>query len=122
MGQKIKGVVSYALRVLKIVCIVVIALGVPWLIKHDAKRSARTGPHLGIEEFADTTLTSIVTDNGVYTHRVALVVDAHIYKTILNQHIALLRKKGVCVGNWKATFVITMRRLQCLMVVHSIAL
>ncbi len=97
MGRKIKSVVNYALSVLKIMCIVIIALGVPWLIKHDAKRSMGNRPHLGIEALTDTMLTSIVADHEVYTRRAALVIDAHTYNTVGKQHIELLHKKGVCV-------------------------
>jgi hypothetical protein len=96
MGRKIKSVVSYALSVLKVMCIVVIALGVPWLFKDKRAQGAR--PHLGIEEFTDTMLTSIVADDEVYTRKAALVVDAHTFNTVINKHIELLQKKGVCVA------------------------
>jgi hypothetical protein len=96
MGRKINCVVSYAAAVLKIMCIVIIALGVPWLFKD--KRSQGARPHLGIEEFTDTMLTSIVADHEVYTRRAALVVDAHTFNTVINQHIELLHKKDVCIA------------------------
>lgn len=96
MGRKIRGVVSYAVSVLKIICIFVIALGVPWLFKD--KRAQGTRPHLGIEEFTDTMLTSIVADHEVYTRKAALIVDAHTFNTVINQHIELLQKKDVCVA------------------------
>lgn len=96
MGRKITSVVSYVLSVLKVMCILVIALGVPWLFKD--KRAQGTRPHLGIEEFTDRMLTSIVADHQVYTRKIALVVDTHTYNTVINQHIELIEKKGVCVA------------------------
>lgn len=96
MGRKIKNVVSYVLSVFKIICVLVIALGVPWLFKD--KRAQGMRPHLGIEEFTDTMLTSIVADHEVYTRKIALVVDAHTYNTVINQHIELIEKKSVCVA------------------------
>lgn len=96
MGRNIKGVVRYALSVLKIMCIVVIALGVPWLFKD--KRSQDRRSHVGIEELNDTMLTSIAADHEVYTRKAALVMDAHTYNAAVNQHIEMLEQKGVCVS------------------------
>jgi len=98
MGRKINGIVTYVVALVKIMCIVTIALGLPRLIKHNDRKSTGSRPHLGIEEFTDTMLTSIVADSDVCTCRAALVVDAHTYNTVAHEHIALLHEKGVCVS------------------------
>ena len=100
MGQKIKCIVTYAFRVIRIMCVVTIALVVPWLCAYSIKKDAAIAvyrPVSGIEELNDAMLVSVV-PHGAYTCRAALVIDANTYLTKAKTHIELLQAKGVCVS------------------------
>jgi hypothetical protein len=99
MGRKINCIVTYAIAVVKIMCVLVVALVTPWLcvysIKHDDV-SVERRPMLGIEEFTDTMLASMV-PSGTCACRAGLIIDVGTYHTAGLAHIALLRAQGVCV-------------------------
>lgn len=100
MGRRIDCIVTYALAVVKIVCVFMFAVGLPWLCVYSFKddaASAERRPMLGIEEFSDAMLSAMVPAQGACACRAGLIVDAHTYNSVGLAHITLLRTKGVCV-------------------------